>query len=401
MRLENGLARRLFLHRHALAEAPVGPGKGEDLQGLIERLGFVQVDSVRTVERAHDMILFARRPAYRPKQLKPLLEQHRGLFEHWTHDASVIPTAYFPHWKMRFERDRARLHGRWKTWQRAEFSQKFEEVINRIRERGPCGSADVGEDETRSKGGWWEWHPSKTALEFLWRSGVLSVTRREGFRKLYDLTERVIPEAHRLAQPSEAETTDWLCRNALKRLGFATPGEISAFWDILRPHEAKAWVDAALMRGELVPVEVQSADGAWRKSVAFQGIESEALTAPEPTKRLRVLSPFDPALRDRKRAERLFGFHYRIEIFVPSDKRIYGYYVFPLLEGDRLIGRIDMAANRAEGTLDVTALWPERGLRWGAGRQARLEAELARVARFTGVEAVRWSDGWLREPGPR
>ncbi len=343
------------------------------------------------------MILFARRPAYRPGHLTPLLEKRRGLFEHWTHDASVIPTAFYPHWKLRFDRDRARLHSRWEEWQRHEFSHKFKEVIERIRASGPCGSSDVGEDEARSKGGWWEWHPSKTALEFLWRSGVLSVTRREGFRKIYDLTERVIPEEHRAQAPSEAETVDWLCRNALERLGFATHGELSAFWATIRPEEAKTWVSAALARGEIEPVEIQGADGSWRKSVAFPGLLDEALAAPEPTARLRVLSPFDPALRDRKRAERLFGFFYRIEIFVPAPKRTYGYYVFPLLEGDRLVGRIDMAANRAEGTLDVTALWPEAGVRWGQGRQARLEAELSRVARFTGVETVRFLDGWLRD----
>ena len=125
--------------------------------------------------------------------------------------------------------------------------------------------------------------------------------------------------------------------------------------------------------------------------------EAEAAAAPEPGGRLRVLSPFDPALRDRKRAERLFGFHYRIEVFVPEAKRRYGYYVFPLLEGDRLVGRIDMKADRKAGVLNVTALWPEPGVRFGAGRSARLEAELARVARLAGVARVDFADGWRRD----
>ena len=114
--------------------------------------------------------------------------------------------------------------------------------------------------------------------------------------------------------------------------------------------------------------------------------------------KLLTLSPFDPALRDRARAERLFGFHYRIEVFVPAAKRVYGYYVFPLLEGDRLVGRIDMKAQRDSGTLAVTALWPERGVRWSPARIARLEAELDRVARFAGLERVEFVDGWLRDP---
>ncbi|CAN0585046.1 unnamed protein product, partial [Ectocarpus sp. 12 AP-2014] len=119
---------------------------------------------------------------------------------------------------------------------------------------------------------------------------------------------------------------------------------------------------------------------------------------PAPTGRMRVLSPFDPALRDRARAERLFGFRYRIEIFVPAPKRMYGYYVFPLLEGDRLVGRIDMKADRSADTLRVTALWPERGVSWAKGRQGRLDAELERVARFAGLRNVDFTPDWLRAP---
>ena len=138
-------------------------------------------------------------------------------------------------------------------------------------------------------------------------------------------------------------------------------------------------------------------DGSHRRAFARPDVLQAAAAAPVPTGRLRVLSPFDPALRDRKRAERLFGFHYRIEVFTPAAKRIYGYYVFPLLEGDRLVGRIDMKAHRADGVLRVRALWPERGIAWGKGRQARLEAELHRVARFAGCDRVDWLDGWRRK----
>ena len=124
--------------------------------------------------------------------------------------------------------------------------------------------------------------------------------------------------------------------------------------------------------------------------------EEIAGNAPEPTGRLRVLSPFDPMLRDRNRAQRLFGFHYRIEIFVPAARRVYGYYVFPLLEGARLVGRVDMKADRKSDILQVAALWPETGIRWGKARQARLEAELTRVARLAGVSDIQFKAGWLR-----
>ena len=391
-RLCNSAARRVFLHRHALAQSPIGPAKGEDLLALTERLGFVQIDSVRTIERAHHMILFSRRQAYRPPSLPALLE-NRQVFEHWTHDAALIPMRFYPLWHMRFARDAQGLHGKWERWRNHEFLSKCEEVMRHIRENGPCGSGDVGKDEGRSKGGWWEWHPSKTAIEYLWRSGRLAITRRDNFRKIYDLTERVIPQAYRIPPPSHEESIDQLCKLALERLGFATTGEIAAFWDHLRPAEVADWAKAGLASGLLEPIGITCADGSLRKSLCFC---DDPLDGPEPTGRLRVLSPFDPALRDRKRAQRLFGFHYRIEIFTPAPKRIYGYYVFPLLEGARLIGRLDASAKRETGALHIRALWPEHGVKWGSGRQARLEAELHRLARFTSLDKITWEAGWLR-----
>ncbi|MCC1494908.1 DNA glycosylase AlkZ-like family protein [Cognatishimia sp. F0-27] len=398
VRLDNAAARRVFLDRHALSAAEGGDGRGADLQALIERLGFVQVDSVRTVERAHHMILAARRQRYRPKALDPLLERDRGVFEHWTHDASVIPMMLWPHWRLRFARDAEQLRARWARNRRSGFAETLDTVLGQIRAHGPVTSADVGRDEARSSGGWWDWHPSKTALEYLWRSGALSVTRRENFRKVYDLTDRVIPEAVRLCDPSPADSLDALCWGALDRLGFGSESEIRAFWDILRPDEVRDWARAALASGALEPVEITGQDGRRRKALARPGLVEAADRAPEPTGRMRVLSPFDPALRDRARAERLFGFTYRIEIFTPAAERRYGYYVFPLLEGARLIGRTEVVADRATGCLEVKAVWPEPGLRWGAGRQDRFDAALARLGRFCGLSALRHASGWLRAP---
>ena len=396
LKLDNRAARRLFLDRHGLGEAPGGPGHGAALEAVIGRLGFVQLDSINTVARAHDLILFARRPRYRPENLGRLVEG-RALFEHWTHDAAVIPMAFYPAWALKRRRDAARLAQRYRVWQRHEFQTEFDRVLAMIRERGPVCSNDLGPDTPRKAGGWWDWHPAKTALEYLWRSGTLEICHRSGFRKFYDLSERVVPEALRAAAWDEAETVAWLMRGALARLGFATAGELADFWDIVTKDEARAWCAAALARGEIAEVAITGADGAERVHFAAPEVQVEAAAAPEPGGSLRVLSPFDPALRDRKRAERLFGFHYRIEVFVPEAKRRYGYYVFPLLEGDRLVGRIDMKADRKAGVLNVTALWPEPGGRFGAGRSARLEAELARVARLAGVARVDFADGWRRD----
>lgn len=141
---------------------------------------------------------------------------------------------------------------------------------------------------------------------------------------------------------------------------------------------------------------VAGADGASRRVVIWPETLARAADLAAPAPRVRVLSPFDPALRDRKRAERLFGFAYRIEIFVPAPQRRYGYYVFPLLEGDRMLGRIDMSADRQSATLVIRALWPEAGIRWGHGRQARLEAELDRLLPLAGCDRVLFVNEWLK-----
>ena len=392
--IPNLRARRLFLDRHALAEAPVGPASGAALAALVRRIGFVQVDSINTVARAHEMILWSRRQTFRPPALKRLIERDRSLWEHWTHDASILPVGLHGLWQHRFRRDAQRLEANWKRWFREGYEAQFDNILNRIARDGPVGTADVGEGEVRGKGGWWDWHPSKTALEWLWRTGRLAITRRDGFAKIYDLTERVIPEAHRRPVPAEV-VTGWACRSALGQLGFATSGEIAAYWNAVSPEAARDWCREALARGEIIAAEVEGALGQRRKIFIFPKILEEE--PPDPPPRLRILSPFDPALRDRDRAEFLFGFHYRIEVFVPEAKRVWGYYVFPVLEGDRLVGRIDVKAFRDAGALRVKAFWPEAGVKLTKARRSKLEAELSRLAAFAGCERVEFTDGWERE----
>jgi uncharacterized protein YcaQ len=391
--IPNAAARRHFLDRHALAEGTVGGCAGAALAGLVDRIGFVQVDSINTVARAHDMILWSRRGGYRPAGLKRALEGERRLWEHWTHDASILPVGLWPMWRARFARDEARLHGNWRKWFRDGYEAQFGTILDRIARDGPVSSSDVGEGEARGRGGWWDWHPSKTALEWLWRTGRIAVTRRDGFRKVYDLTERVIPDAVRGVEVPEGAVVDWACASALERLGFATAREVAAYWNAVSGEAARGWLAAALRDGRVEEAFVEGADGARRRVFCVPGLVGAAV--PEVTGRLRVLSPFDPALRDRDRAEFLFGFRYRIEVFVPEPKRVFGYYVFPLLEGDRLVGRIDV--KRAGEALAVRAVWPEPGVAWGKGRVAKLEAELARLAGFVGSARVEFGEGWLRD----
>jgi uncharacterized protein YcaQ len=395
LHLDNRTARRLFLAKHALSAPTGGRLSGPGLRDLVTELGFVQVDSIRTVERAHHMILFARRRAYRQAQLDRLVERERSLFEGWTHDAALIPTAFYPVWMARFARRAAYLRQRFERFRGPDSLNKTEEVLAHIATHGPVRAGHLREEDHES-GGWWNWAPSKSALEFLWHTGRLAVTRREGFQKVYDLTENVVPAAHRdpAAVPDPAGLVDWSCRTALDRLGFATAGELARFWDHVTPQEAAGWI--AAQGDALVPVTLAGTDGKSRPAVAWAGLAGALDALPEPPAGLRVLSPFDPLLRDRQRTERLFGFSFRIEVFVPEPQRRYGYYVFPLLEGDRLVGRADIQADRTADALRVAALWWEPGLRRSKLRQRRLEAELERLARFAGVSRVVFADGWER-----
>ncbi|MEX0694610.1 MAG: crosslink repair DNA glycosylase YcaQ family protein [Rhodospirillales bacterium] len=394
-------ARRLVLDLQGLAESPRRRLGREGLLELIRRLGFVQVDSIQWVERAHHMIMASRWDGYRQKDLHRLIETERTLFENWTHDAAILPVEFFPVWQHRFERERSRLAKRWAGRRGANHREDLEHVLAHAAKNGAITAREMSahhDPAASGKGEWWDWKPSKVALEYHWRTGGLCICHRRGFQKAYDLTERVIPEAHRAPGLAADDYIDWSCREALKRLGFGTAGEIAGYWGNVTASEAKAWC-AARLGGDIIEVHVHGAgDGAPRKLYAFADIETRLAEAKPPTGRLRILNPFDPVIRDRKRLKHLFDFDYRIEIFVPAPQRTFGYYVFPLLEGERMIGRLEMKAARADDTLLLGALWPEPGIEFGAGRMARLEGALERVRKLVGLSGVRFSDGWLRLP---
>lgn len=403
-RITNDDARRLFLDRQDLGGPPTGSIDSDGILDLVTRMGFVQVDSILTVERAHHMILFARCHGYRPEHLRRLLETDRRLFEHWTHDAAIIPTEFHPGWRLRFQRDGRALRDRWERWGRTGMDEA-RSLLDHIRRTGPvmsnqfAGTGAVGKTNGQDSGaGFWNWHPSKSALEYLWRTGEVAICHRRGFQKVYDLAENVIPVSIAKARWTDEEIVDWACGAALHRLGFATPSEIAGFWALVKPEEVKGWCREGIGNGTLVEVDVDGAPG--------QGHRRMLMSAPPPGTDghrgsklyggVRVLSPFDPLIRNRRRTRWLFGFDYRIEVFVPAVKRRFGYYVFPLLEGDRLIGRLDMKRDSRRGALNVTGLWCESGVRLGKGRKARLETAVRRVARFAGCDSVVWMPGWLR-----
>lgn len=387
LRLSNRDARRLFLETHGLTRPRRGKLDEAGLARLIHDLGFVQLDTINTVARAHDMILFSRAQNFDRKMLANLHE-NGGVFEHWTHDASVIPMEFYPYWQDRFKRAKGALDR--PGWQK-RLGDNPKKVLKMVRQRiekdGPSMSRDFSEGP-KGNGGWWGWSPTKTALEYLWRTGELAVVKREGFQKVYDLSERVIPQDLHGERPSKAAILDFKCRNALARLGFGTPTEIAHFWNSIKKADVDRWAKPLLGK-DLTEVMITGAKGEPdKKALAFNDIEDRLANSASPSKSLRFLSPFDPLIRDRKRLKHLFGFDYTVEIFVPEAKRIYGYYVLPILEGDRIVGRADLKADRKSGVLDMKGLWLEKSIKLTDKRDTMIQADLARLAKFCGVDDV-------------
>jgi uncharacterized protein YcaQ len=236
---------------------------------------------------------------------------------------------------------------------------------------------------------WWGWTPQKTALEFLWHTGTAAIAGRQNFNKIYDLSERVHPELCRIRTPGRKQHMDWACSTAIERLGVATPGEIAAFWDATSPADATRWCLAAERRGQIVAATVEDAgDGRPRTAFAVADWEQRLARAPEPPSSIRLLGPFDPVIRDRRRLKRRFDFDYVFEAFVPSSKRVWGYYVLPILEGDRFVGRLDPKLHRDAERLEIKSLHWEPGVRATRTRMRELEDALGVLAKRVGARTV-------------
>ena len=380
-------ARRLLLGAQGLLDDPRSRVTADRVYDLVERMGFVQIDSINVLERAHHLTLAARLQAYRPKMLDRLLERDRRLFEHWTHDASAIPIRWYPQWRFRFERYRTKAleHPWWRERVGPDPQRVFDAVRERLLREGPLMTRDFEDDRDGSADrAWWGWKPQKAALEYLWRTGEAAIAGRVNFHKVYDLAERVHPEAHTAPQPGYEEHLDWACRTALDRLGVASPDEIAAFWHSVPLEDVKAW--CARAKG-IAAVRVEAVDGSARNAFAVPDWEERASLFQIPP-RIRLLSPFDPILRDRRRTLRLFGFDYSFEAFVPAPQRRYGYYVLPILEGERLVGRLDPKLFRDQGLLEVRQVWWEPGVRESQARRKKLETALDRLGKFVGAEKI-------------
>ena len=346
------------------------------VEDAIRRLGAVQLDSISTVDRAHRLTLSSRIGAYDEAELRGLLAAGR-VFEYWAHEACLLPIELWPHCRRTMEGG-----AHWRFHERAmrEHGDLVEPVLERIRAEGPLGSRDF---EGAGDGtDMWNWKPAKMVLEALWDNGVLVVAGRESFQRRYDLAERVIPrEILAAPTPDEDETLRTLALLAVRARGALTEPAIREHWRLKggRPrlhHHVLALVDEGLLR------EVHADDGG---APFYVDAEAELDGDPAPPV---LLCPFDNLLWDRPLLERLFGFRHVIEVYKREHEREYGYYVLPLLAGDRIVGRADLKADRSTGALHVRRFHPEPGARGNVG--AKLERAAARLARMLGLEEVRY-----------
>lgn len=376
LKIDNRTMRHLWLKSTGLGALPNG-----DLNVLqmIKDLGFVQLDTIQNVTRAHHHILWSRNQNYREPMLDELLATRQDVFEHFTHDASILPTEFYPMWRRQFKRRKARMDQS-KYYNGKVGPKGRAEIKARITAEGALSTAAFN-TKVKGKKQMWDRPPHKVALDYMWNAGELSTSHRTNFRKYYDLTEKVIP-ADILAQDVDDKIQiAWLCAQALERLSVATHKEIKQFWEGADIKEVRAWAETQ----QLVPIEWQLNDGTWVEAFGATNIEQKLNDVQKPSSRLRIVNPFDPAIRDRDRIKNMFGFDYKIEIFVPAAKRKWGYYVYPLLEGDKFVGRIELKADRKAGKLSVVNFWQEAGVKWSDKRHEKLKSELDRFAKYVGL----------------
>ena len=376
-----GEARRVALAAQAFDRPrPAGVVNAGHLRRVIRQIGLLQIDSVSVLLPAHYQVLFSRLGPYDRARLDALIYREREFTEQWAHEASILPVEHWPlirHHLGPHER-------RWGALDKfmeahADYAAR---VLAEVRARGPVVAGDIDEpDGTRGKGGgWWGWTLAKTTLEGHFARGNIAIAERRaaGFARAYDLAERIVPNEHHTRTMSRQDAQRGLVRLAARAMGVATARDLADYYR-MAPREARQRAAELASAGELHEVRVEG----WR-DVAYMHRDARI---PRAIDAAALLSPFDPLIWFRPRAERLFEFDYRIEIYVPREKRKYGYYVLPFLLRDRLVARVDLKADRAEGYLRVLGAYVEPHARPDDVSSA-LARELRTMARWLGLDDV-------------
>jgi uncharacterized protein YcaQ len=354
----------------------------------MDRLGVLQIDSVNVFARSHYMPLFSRLGAYDPSLLDRLfLSRTTHYVEYLAHEATFVPVEDWPLWRFRMEHFRAR----WAdpdSWA-SRNSRTMSWVRDELRDRGPLRPADIRADAPRERGTWWDWDDVKLALEHLWRTGDVAISGRRGFERTYALADQVIPADVLARTVSREEAIRELVRRAARSSGVATQADLADYYRIRDRAAVSRSIADLVDAGELLPVSVAGWTRQGRPLPAWRHADAGL---PRRVDAAALLTPFDPVVWFRDRALRAFELDYRIEIYVPAEKRRYGYYSLPVLVGDRIVARVDLKADRATSTLQVQSAWWEPQAR-PADDAERIAGELALAARWQGLDSVSVS-GW-------
>ena len=340
--------RRIALHQQGLLKTEAfGRGKRATLRA-IEQLGYVQIDTISVVERAHHHVLWSRVSNYQPKFLDQLISQ-REVFEYWFHAAAWLPMRDYRYALPRM----SKMNGERDCFEQVD--QKLTDaILRRIETEGPLRARDFA-DTRETKSGWWDWKPAKQALEQLFMQGELMVSGREGFQKLYDLKERVLPEGIDCSMPSMGEFAAHLIDTALRAHGFATLASMTYLrkGKLLRD-TVRQQLQHRLETNQLTLVNLRNNNEVY--------IDPELLEsrAPHSCAQVRILSPFDNAVIQRRRGRDFFGFDYQIECYVPEPLRKFGYFCLPILYRDNFVGRIDCKAHRSDKSLEIKSVHIEQ-----------------------------------------
>ncbi|QYM65452.1 winged helix-turn-helix domain-containing protein [Microbacterium sp. Se5.02b] len=385
--LSSTQARRIALAAQGFTRARPSTVTARHVHRVMDRLGVLQIDSVNVFARSHYLPLFSRLGAYEPALLdRVFLSRTTHYVEYLAHEATFIPVADWPLWRFRMD-DFRRKWTDADSWMSTN-ARTVQWVQDELRARGPLRPADLRVDVPRERGTWWDWDEVKLALEHLWRTGDVAVSGRKGFERTYALAEQVIPEGIRSKEISRADAIRELTRRAARSSGVATQADLADYYRI-RDRAAVARSIADLVdAGELHPVHVRGWERGGRPLAAWRHHEA---VLPRRVGTAAVLTPFDPVVWFRDRALRVFDLDYRIEIYVPAEKRKYGYYSLPVLVGDRIAARVDLKADRATATLQVQSAWWEPQAR--PGDAEAIASELALAAAWQGLEHVSVS-GW-------
>jgi uncharacterized protein YcaQ len=371
-------ARRMALAAQGFTDRrPTGRVDRRHLRRVLDRIGLIQIDSVNVLVRSQELPLFARLGPH-PRSMIADATRDGELFEYWVHMASHVPSDQ--HRLCRWRMESVRMRG-WRVIREmaARRDGFVDGVLARIRDEGPVVAADVSTREG-PKGSWWDWDDAKTALEYLFETGQLAVTRRaRDFARVYDLPERVLPAAVLAAPtPTEHDARKELLERAARAQGVATLPDL-ADYHRQRVPVCRPLVAELVEEGRLIAAQVEG----WKQR-AYLHPEARV---PRQVDGRALLSPFDSLVWNRDRTERVFGFRYRIEIYTPPPKRVYGYFVLPFLLDGHFVGRVDLKADRAAGTLLVQAAHAEPGVAT-TEVAAALAAELVSMATWLGLERV-------------